>query len=121
MKNKKREHFSATVIGFDMFKEITGERRPIVYLRNIGSDTHNFDFGWITYTKEMREKLGLLQKWDWIEFDARLKLVNGVIPSKPELLNPTKANLLSPTRNCKPVSESKVFSMINNYLRYRTA
>ncbi|WP_373434378.1 hypothetical protein [Pediococcus pentosaceus] len=119
LKNKKREHFSATVIGFDMFKEITGERRPIVYLRNIGSDTHNFDFGWITYTKEMREKLGLLQKWDWIRFDARIPdkpRYADVMPSKTEFKNPTKAFLTKLDNRIKPVSKAKVMTMIDKFI-----
>jgi hypothetical protein len=63
----------------------------------------------------------MLKKYDWIEFDARIKQVNHTIPLKPELLNPTKAGLLRPSRSCKPISEGKTFNMINNYLKYRTA
>lgn len=117
-----REHFTGSVVGFNIYTNANDDKaRPVIYLRNVQGFKHSFDFAYLTYTKDMRNNMGMLAKWDWIEFDARLKLVNGVIPSKPELLNPTKVNLLSPTRNCKPVSESKVFSMINNYLKYRTA
>lgn len=117
--NRTREHFSATVIGFDMFKEITGEKRPIVYLRNIGSDTHNFNFGWITYTKEICEKLGLLQKWDWIKFEARIPNkphFSNTMPSKIELKNPTKVFLPKLDNRIKPVSKAKVMTMIDKFI-----
>lgn len=117
--NRTREYFSATVVGFDIFESITGERRPIVYLRNIGSDNHNFNFGWITYTKEIREKLGLLQKWDWIKFEARIPNkphFSNAMPSKIELKNPTKVFLPKLDNRIKPVSKAKVMTMIDKFI-----
>ncbi|MGX9800118.1 hypothetical protein ACWYVZ_08790 [Pediococcus acidilactici] len=118
----EREHFTGTVIGFNIYtNDNDTKQRPVVYLRNVSGSKHKFDFATVTYTKNMRDNIGMLTKYDWIEFDARIKLINGVIPLKPELLNPTKAGLLRPSRSCKHISEGKAFNMINNYLKYRTA
>lgn len=117
--NQTREYFDATVVGFDIFESITGERRPIVYLRNIGSDNHNFNFGWITYTKEICEKLGLLQKWDWIKFEAHIPNkphFPNAMPSKIELKNPTKVFLPKLDNRIKPVSKAKVMTMIDKFI-----
>lgn len=120
--NNEREHFTGTVIGFSIYtNDNDTKQRPVVYLRNVSGFKHEFDFATVTYTKNMRDNIGMLNKWDWIEFDARIKQVNHIIYTKPELLNPTKAGLLRPNRNCSPISEGKVFNMINNYLEYRTA
>lgn len=120
--NNEREHFTGAVIGFNIYTNANDtKQRPVIYLRNVSGSKHHFDFAHLTYTKDMRDNIGMLKKYDWIEFDARIKQVNHTIPLKPELLNPTKTGLLRPSRSCKPILEGKTFNMINNYLKYRTA
>lgn len=119
--NKDREHFTGTISGFDIYPSNTEDDHLVIYLKNIHGTKHNLEVARLGYTPGIMNDIGMLKQGDLISFNARIRLINGNIPAMPKLVYPTKSNLLKPQLLCVPVTRSKVVTMINRYLKYRTA